>query len=540
MRALLRAAPALTGWLAGVALAFHATLASGFTVLTGDFTDSRLLTYLSEHGWRWLCRQPQHSDLWSPPIFYPAANAAAYSDVLIGCLPFYAPWRLLGLAPDTSFVLALMAAATANYAAFYLLLRRPLGLAAVPAAAGAFLFAFASPRLAHVGLGHLQIQTQVWSVLVAYALCRLFGPPGRLPTWLWAVALPVAAVMQLYASFYLGWLLAWALLLLALAALVLPSCRPRLIAGLRAHLLPLTAGALLAAAPLAWLASHYLAAARQVGGYTPEDVARALPDPSIWFYRGPDAWFGEVPLLEAVGVRPPKGWPGLEMALGVGPLTTVLAAVGLWRARGRPYLAAALLASAAAVVLMTALWLPGEEAPLALYRLLVPYMPGGRAVRAPGRVVFVLLAVYGLGLALFLQGRRAWVVAVVAAVCVLEQGRRVSAFDRAEMRDRVADVVRGVSGRRPFFVGRLAPGEAVSPHCKLHVDAMLASLELGVPTVNGYSGNEPPDWWLTLNEPHTPQGRRDLERWLDDWLGRHHIAPAEVERLWFVGPDPGG
>src|SRR5262249_12407291 len=157
------------------------------------------------------------------------------------------------------------------------------------------------------------------------------------------------------------------------------------------------------------------------GGYTPEDVARALPDPALWLYRGPDAWFGEVPLLEGVGFRPPKGWPGLEMALGVGPLTTALAVVGLWRGRGRAYVAAALLASAAAVVRMTALWLPGREAPLALYRLLVPYLPGGLAIRAPGRVVFVLLAVYGLGLALFLEGRRAGVVAVVVVVCVLEQ-----------------------------------------------------------------------------------------------------------------------
>jgi hypothetical protein len=62
--------------LAGLIMAFHPTLWSGFGRLQTDLGDTRLNNYLLEHGWRWLSGDPGVR-LWHPSFFYPAPNALA-------------------------------------------------------------------------------------------------------------------------------------------------------------------------------------------------------------------------------------------------------------------------------------------------------------------------------------------------------------------------------------------------------------------------------------------------------------------------------
>jgi hypothetical protein len=81
--------------LAGLAMAFHPTLLSGFSRLQTDLGDTRLNNYLLEHGWRWLSGDPDVR-LWHPTFFYPAPNALAYSDLCCRRAPL--PWRALGSA----------------------------------------------------------------------------------------------------------------------------------------------------------------------------------------------------------------------------------------------------------------------------------------------------------------------------------------------------------------------------------------------------------------------------------------------------------
>src|SRR5438034_10739177 len=104
----------LLGWASGLLLAFYPVLLTGFARIPGDHGDGRLINYLLEHGWRWLCREPLHRQLWDLPIFYPTPNTGAYSDILISAGPLYWPWRALGLAPETAFQLWMLAVASLN------------------------------------------------------------------------------------------------------------------------------------------------------------------------------------------------------------------------------------------------------------------------------------------------------------------------------------------------------------------------------------------------------------------------------------------
>ncbi len=126
----------------GLFLALQPLFVTGFAAVPGGLGDARLVHFSLEHAHRFLLRHESHLDLWDPPLFFPARNVAAHTDVLLSLTPFYSPWRLLGAAPDTAFQLWLIVVWALNFGAFQLFLTRVLRLDPVAAAAGAYLFAF--------------------------------------------------------------------------------------------------------------------------------------------------------------------------------------------------------------------------------------------------------------------------------------------------------------------------------------------------------------------------------------------------------------
>ncbi len=540
---LLRLAPALIAWSGGTLLAFYPVFFSGFAGVPGDLGDARLTHYLLEHGYRWATFDANHRDLWSPPFFYPAPNVAGYSDLFLSAVPFYGCWRLLGLPPDTSFQLCFMALVSLNFASFYLFLTRCLGLSEWPAAVGAFLFAFASPRLIHVV--HLQLHVHFYSVLAIYALYRLLerDGPSRLPGPAWALLFWVGAVGQLYSSFYLGWFLALGLVVCAGWALALPASRAYVLEAVRHHGLAFVGAALLAAPSLWWMGRHYLDAARDSasGLYPYETAGQSLPNPALWFCRGRDCWFSVAGALTALGALSHNPWPlDGELALGIGPITTALALVGLVREWRRPTVRVLLLASLTLAVCFTVFWWPEKDGDpgKSLYRYLFPLLPAAGAIRVPGRIVFLLLVPAAMGLAYFVQRRpRPGVGLAVLVVCLLEQGRSIPTYDKYENRARIAEIVERVPhGARAFYVSRAVRAEGW-PDCRTQLDATWAGIETGVPTVNGYSGREPKGWGdLGHNELLPGESTARPEKALDDWLAQHGLTRKDV--VWVRLADP--
>jgi hypothetical protein len=83
-----------------------------------------------------------------------------------------------------------------------------------------------------------------------------------------------------------------------------------------------------------------------------------------------------------------------------------------------------------------------------------------------------------------------------------------------------------VSTRRPAFRQWI-----------LQVDAMWATTLAHRPTVNGYSGNWPPDWggqiWMARSGSKEQRARFTSE--LTAWLSRHGVNPESVQ--WIeLGP----
>ena len=510
------------GWAVALLLAFHPMLLSGLALIPGDLGDARLINYFLEHTWRWLLRDPLHRDLWSPPVFYPATNTGAYSDILVSAGPFYWCWRAAGFPMDTAFQLWLLTVSSLNYLAMYAFLARVLRLRGLAPALGAVLFTAGNSRVAEIV--HPQLYPHFFTVVAVYALVRFFetaDAPARTmrPGW-WFGAFCAASVLQIYASFYLGWFLGLALLVAAVAACVRAPTRRALFGALKRCRLSVAAWSAASAALAAPLAWHYVLAACEVGVRDVYGVLSGLPTPWAWFLIDETSWlYGWVPFLRAVPGKP--GW----FQLGVGFLTPALGVWGLWRMRRSPIGYFILVAAAALAVLATAV------GPVTLWYVVYFGVPGGAAVRAGFRVCLLVLFALSAGAACFVHERkRLWVAAALALVCVLEQGRTPPTFKKQDSRDRVAELAARVPPDcRTFFYTPRGDPDSYLQQAFVQVDAMWAGLQVGKPTINGYSGNIPPHYPFLIAILRDGEDLSGWEAALDAWCKLHGVDRASVE-----------
>jgi hypothetical protein len=164
-------------------------------------------------------------------------------------------------------------------------------------------------------------------------------------------------------------------------------------------------------------------------------------------------------------------------------------------------------------------------------------VPGGSALRAVGRVGLMLLISWSIGLGLFVQAmlarRRPLGALLVVLVCLLEQGMTTESYDKDEHRAAVAALARRIDRRDMAFY--YSPRDAQLLLYRYHLDAMWGGLESGVPTINGYSGNYPPDWSLLyFTNIKEECDALCLDTLLRRWIDRRGLARDRVG--WVGGP----
>ncbi|HEV7705213.1 MAG TPA: hypothetical protein VGO46_13020 [Gemmatimonadaceae bacterium] len=540
---------AISAWAVGILLQFHPTLLSGLRRMQSDWGDTRLNNYILEHGYRWLFGLPGHERFWSPPVFFPAPNTAAYSDVLLGVAPLYWIWRLFGIAPDTAFQLWMLTVATLNFASAYLLFARGFKCRPLGSSVGAMLLSFAAVRTAQVM--HAQLLAHFYIVLAILALLEIFEPEPELragvtvvaPRRVWVALLAAAIVAQIYSSFYYGWYLCFALALAAAWATVLPATRRRFFITVRSNARALVASAIAAALLLAPLATHYLQAERQLGTRKFIVVETMLPRLQSWAYQGPSSWLygwlASYPLFHNLPMEH-------EQRLGLGLATVICGVIGLWLGRRRRAVQLVVLVSLTMALVATE-W-PGGFTPWRAVYLLVP---GAAALRAVARIGVALVVPASLGVAILVDAvmrtrrvppsrtavllrrrdrqRRAALLLALVAIIVAEQVQVPRSYDKNEGRARVARVASGIGADCGAFLYTTTGGD--DDPWNYHADAMWASMERGIPTLNGYSGNQPPNWTFYDIRVSTPFLDSVVTDSVSRWASRWRIDPARICRV---------
>jgi len=502
----------LSAWVFGMLIAFYPTLISGFALIQGGRADTRWNNFILEHGYRWLMGFPNHEEFFFPPVVYPTTLMNS-SDLLLGVAPVYWLWRLAAFEPDTAYQFWMMSLATLNFVACYFLLKQGFRVGVPGASVGAMVFAFGAAQSCRVV--HQQLIPQFFvlsSLLVLFYLFREGGSQrGRC---LAIVAFFLLWTVQFYTSYNVFFLMGLPLGAAFLWALVVSEWRKGLFRLIRRSYLCLAVGALLGLLLIWPLLTTYVEQAVR-SSYRLSSSA-VLPKPYIWFLMGKSnllyGWIRTGPFDYLVGN---------QFSQGVGVIVSLLAVIGLIKARTSTGVKIVVVGFLTAAVLVTHLTYD-----IGLWRYIKDFIPGAKAIRAPARIGMIQMLPVAIGLGFFFQWlveRRYWKWLVLLLVfCLLEQlhvdGPRIS---KQVLRQEVADAATQVDPECLAFL--LIPTEPKKGFFELSAWTALAT---GKPSINHRRLR-----YQSLQRTDALTPRAILERW-----GRRHKASIEGVQIIILKP----
>ncbi len=478
-----------------LAAVFSTQLLTGFGLLTGDRLDGLIQVSILEHWFNVL----RGNAAWDTTnYFYPYRGTLAYNDGYLLYGLGYAGLRALGLDPFAAAEAVNVLLRVLGFATAYRFADRVLRMPVPWATLGAVLFTLsisAYQQSAHAQI--LSVALAPGAALLAVRAMRALEAGTAWAAFGWGAALAVLASAWLMTAFYMAWLLGFYAAALLLATLALrPDARRRLLAVLRREWPAVSAVALVFAVAVAPFLSLYLPKASESGMHSFAALRPYLPSPGDTFRVGPgnllfgwsDRFFA--PAGTTASAERIVGWPPVHLAC-------FLAAAWSWRRRRamRPVLVAT-----GAIYALT-LHVGGVSGWWLVYQA----VPGGKAIRVVARAWIMLAAGPVLCVVLLwlrdLGGRKPAAAAVLAALLVAEQlssGPDVAQLDRLSELRRLDAVLPAPARCRAFTVlsARSDDPEAnkTLQTVSANANAMLIAEVAGLPTINGISSFNPPDW----------------------------------------------
>ncbi|MSP93286.1 MAG: hypothetical protein EXR79_16080 [Myxococcales bacterium] len=534
----------------GLAWYHRVDVISGFSAISGDTGDTRLVTFLLEHGWRALNGT---APIASPPMFHPAAGTFGYADAFVLHGLVFWPLRALGVDALTAMQGALIAWNGLTYASGAWLLRRELRLGVIASAAGAALFAYNSAKFNQ--FVHIQLQPlALLPVLVAVVLRLGRATPvlDRRVAFRRLATLALLLNLQLLSGVYVAWFFCFWCLLFALVLAAMAPTRAWLLQRARAWRRPLAGAGCVFGIGLVPLLLLYVPVLRETGWRSYGDAQGMIPQ---WFSP---LLMGDTNLL--------WGWvegalPGLyamnfwwEHRIGLGAVVTLgwlVLAVAAGRALLQEMAVLQEMAPQAGPHPSTAApTLPPRLVGIALvlsvslfYLLGMKYfgrspwwfafhtVPGIKGIRAVARYVVVLALPISIGLALALDGllaragrlpahRRRWAqfgLVGLAALALVEQAGTRQGYDKQRELARLDRLAARLPAGCDAFYITSHPASKLS-NTEVQIDAMFVAQRTGVPTLNGYSGQDPKGWKLYfIREPA-------YLSLVNTWVQERHVA----------------
>lgn len=462
-----------------------------FKAIPGDLYDARFNSVILEHLFQW--SKGEVSKLWSPAFFYPFENVLAFSDNHFGSGAIYILFRAFGQPREQAYLYWFIAGNILNFSVTYYVFRR-MGFSVIAAGAGAFVYAFGLPALLKEAHAQLIYRFAIpLSFLSMYQYLQNKEPLRLALTFFWLA-------IQFLCSIYLGIFLIYLLTALTLAYAWIN--RKYLFSGLsdswktqaiNKRVLTITL-LILSVFVITALLYKYQSVSRNYGFHrTIAEILSMMPQPSSYLIADRSrltSWIGAY--VTSTPMRHEQ-----QMFFGVG--LWVLALIGIWR-----IYYGALHKNLGRLALITLLILIISTLSIhdfSIYKLFL-YLPGVSSVRAVSRIVLVMLLPLGILAAIAMEYAitfrsnptiRAITVFVFLLLLVSETvfyrpySTQITKWHarQAQLQEILPkslnkDDVLFVSGK---------PGDYQDGVIEL--DAMILAQDLGIATLNGYSGNFP-------------------------------------------------
>jgi hypothetical protein len=233
------------------------------------------------------------------------------------------------------------------------------------------------------------------------------------------------------------------------------------------------------------------------------------------FYFGPSHFlYGSLSFIE----RLTPELQGSERQLGLGFITLGLVALAIWVNRRNKFSRLTVLSCLLLLIIPMQIFFEG----VSLWRTVNYLVPGAEAIRAPGRVMLVLLlpisCAFSVGFCL-IRGYSASIASLLGLFVLLEQFREIPAVDPIPVSSAIQSSAKALKDSslncRAFFLTNLG---GIHPQWKYQIDAMWISLYAGIPTLNGYSGTSPNGWDLHIANVHSREAERRALSRARSWL----------------------
>lgn len=455
-----------------------------FTAIPGNLGDPRLNSVFLEHVYKWTIGETP--SLWSPEFFYPFKNVLAFSDNHLGSVPSYIILRLLGISREGAMAGWIVVGCALNFIASYWVLRK-LHFEGFSAAAAAFVFSSALPALGEPS--HAQLIYRFATPLSFYYFWIAIneGEPSKFGiAALWLTE-------QFYCSIYLGVFLSYLLLATLIASILVNPPKKNLLIWLNFKndrplkmvltVITIFSGFGLTAA-LLW---KYKIVSQEYGLSWPLwQIDNHIP--SFRTYFGPTDFFLGYGVLIMLGT-------GL-MLFGLSffsPRTTKMSRNSLEKTIWITL-----------VILVSFTFKFGDYS---FYHLLLK-IPGISSVRGVYRLIFILLWPLAILIGLTLQKMisftsnedlkiRYFCLTIFAIVISLETLLSTKIDEHTSF----IKWQNRIDRARNFLPDSFPKDSILFIHNQIHeenalteLDGMILAQEINLPTLNGFSGHEPPGY----------------------------------------------
>ena len=471
-----------------------------FKAIPGDLCDERFNAVILEHLYGWV--MGSYKSLWSPTFLFPFENMLAFSDNHFGSVWSYILLRLAGFGREVAFSGWYVIGNILNFVTAFYVMRR-LAFNAFAAAVGAFVFAFALPVLAQEGHGQLNYR---FAIPLAFLAFWLFLSKRRL------IYLGLTAfwlMIQFYCSIYLGVFLIYQLLGSLAAFLLIKNknfCLDIKIfwqqekQKIKWFFGMLFVGSI--STTLLLLAKYYTVAADYNFSRSFNEISSMLPRISSYLLADRSSlsswvggWISDTPYRHEH-----------QMFFSIGVWCIMLYGVwSIWHER-RNFDLGRVLAGSLVVLFLLTIQIGG----ISFYKLLF-YVPGIGSVRAVSRIVLVMVLPISILVAIGCENLFAKNASksffirsiLVVFVTVLISGEvffykpyttSIKMWQERQ-KELLSQMPAKLSSSNILFVTQ----KDHEPFCMTELDGMILAQDLKLSTLNGYSGNMPPGYFLPNN-----------------------------------------
>jgi hypothetical protein len=538
--------------LAATCFLFRLQIFSGLEYSPGNMLDGRLIVGLTEH-WRLVFENGQ---TWNAlPTFWPVKGTLGYSDTFFIHGVIYTLLCKCGLDQWQSFACTFILLALTGYALMYWLLRSCIKAPWLLAAAMSALFINLAPIQTVLFNSHLQLL----SVFLCPGLIALGWMAAKGGTWApaWAAACAVVLAALFFSTYYISWFLTFGICICVAIVLIhrvstdisrarqtgLPStlrgkvraATERVRSAIRPYRYIIIAAVATFALAIIPFLIVYIPVLRVNGGHSFEEMFKTLPQPIdlINLGCGNYAW-GWLPQSLLLDTRE-YPW---ELHYGIAPVTLLFFLASsfffarMWL-RGKPLETsekAALVAATAIVICWVLLIKVGS---FSGWYFVARLVPGADAIRSVFRInaviaMFVLIVNAAALKRLYASGGtvvRPLAVLLFAAMFAeqisppMEENR----IRRSEETALMASIQPPPPEAKVFYIkGNLWRNEVVEQNT-----AFFVAQKYGIETINGYSGQFPPNWHLI--DCQSPAYAEYVKHWAVDHFVSDTIYELNTE-----------